>query len=1591
MPSRDEDLKIKKIEAVARLAETKGANLQGFIRDFYSHVPSSDILPRPAKDLYGAALSLWQFAQQREPGRAKLRIVDAATWKGTGAVVEIVNDDMPFLVDSITAALAGQGIAVNLVIHPILGVRRGSKGKLLDLAETGADRAGAGRNESFMHVEIAEPRKRLGEIAPLLEAALVDVRAAVEDWRKMRDRLAAIADDLRREPPALPAEEIEEDAAFLTWLDDDNFTFLGYREYRFAPPKARSRKNADLTLTDGLGILRDPAYSVFDGLRDFAALPPDVQDFLRHPRLLVITKSNRRSTVHRSAYMDAIGVKTYGADGTVTGLKLFVGLFTSVAYSRYPRSIPLLRRKVARVIERAGFPPASHDGKALLHILDTYPRDELFQISEDALLEIALGVLNLQERQRIALFVRRDAFDRFVSCFVYVPRERYNTALRQRFGVILEQAYGGKIASFSTQLDDSVLARVHFLIRIQPGKAADPDASAVERDLVEAARTWADRFDEALIAAEGLEKGVELLNRYGEAFPTSYRETFPAATAVEDIEHIEAVRKGAPLALALYGGGGAGLGLKLYHPGHPIPLSDILPMLEHLGLQAITEVPHEIVSGNQTVWMQDFSLSSRGGIEIDVARDRTRFEEAFARIRADEAESDGFNRLILGAGLGWRQVVVLRLYAKVLRQAGNAFSQAYMEDTLSRYPAIAAQLVGLFETKFDPTLKDRDRALAAAEKKLEAALDRVENLDEDRIIRSFLTLIRKSLRTNYYQKGADRRAKPYLSVKLASREIELLPLPRPLVEIYVYSPRMEGCHLRGGKVARGGIRWSDRKEDFRTEILGLMKAQMVKNAVIVPVGSKGGFVVKRPPAPRDALMAEVVECYKTLMRGLLDLTDNIVGAKVVPPKNTVRHDGDDPYLVVAADKGTATFSDIANGISADYGFWLDDAFASGGSAGYDHKAMGITARGAWEAVKRHFREIGTDIQTTDFTVVGVGDMSGDVFGNGMLLSRHIELLGAFNHLHIFLDPNPDPAKAWAERKRLFDLPRSSWGDYDRGLISKGGGIFERSLKSIPLSPEMRARLGTEASQMAPPDLIQALLKAPVDLLWFGGIGTYIKASAETNADAGDRANDALRIDASAIGAKVVGEGANLAVTQRARIEYALGGGRINSDAIDNSAGVDTSDHEVNIKILLNGVVASGSMSLKQRDKLLGDMTDEVGQLVLRDNYLQTLALTLAESQGADRLDEQSRLMREMERDGRLDRAVEYLPDDKALAARAASGKSLTRPELAVLLAYVKNNLAHDLVETDLPDDPRLEADLIAYFPKALVKRQKPEIERHRLRREIIATVAANDLVNHCGITFVEEMRERSGRGPGDVVRAYTIVRGVFDLEAVWAAIDMLDNKVPAALQTELHRASERLIARAVGWFLRAGKPLDIKARIDEFHAGIAKLAEQIPALLPAEERIQLDRRIAALVEKGAPKSLALKATRLNFLISSVDIVRLSLDSGLDLIELARGFYEIGDRFSLDTMRHAARSLRADTTWRKLAIEALLEDLYGHQAKLTAQAFAEGGSKNLNKWIESRGRDLDHLAGVVQEIKAAANPDLAKLTVANRQLRAMTGS
>ena len=1602
MLGRVEQRKLEAIDAAVALAETRlGGNLVAtvtrFVHQFYDHVPPDDIAARPVEDLYGAALSLWRFAETRLPGRAKLRIVNPRPaeegWRSLRTVVEIVNDDMPFLVDSVTAALSGQGYTVHLVIHPILRVERDEEGRLTALLDADAPVNGKGLRESVMHVEISEEtdKERIAELAQLLERVLAEVRRAVEDWAAMRETLARLRADLAKHPPPLPEDERSEGLDFLSWLEDDNFTFLGFREYRFGA--GAQEGGFDIVPGSGLGILRDDAYSVFDGLRNFATLPPDVRQFLREPRLLMLTKSNRRATVHRPVHMDVICIKMFDAQGKAVGERLFIGLFTSLAYSRSPRAIPLLRRKVERTLERAGFAPASHDGKALLHILDTYPRDELFQIGEDELLDTALGILNLQDRQRIALFVRRDPFERFVSCLVYVPRDRYDTALRQRFIGILEEAFGAALDTFNTQLDDSPLARVHFVLRTAPGALAEVDIAALEQRLAEAGRSWSDRLAEALVEAKGEKLGLALLRRYAEAFPTAYRERFAAAAAVYDIERFEELQAGAAIAVALYRpleAESSELRFKIYRAGAPVALSDVLPVLEHLGLKVIAEVPYAVAAKDAaSAWMQDFTLLAPGA-EIDIGRDRARFEEAFLHLWSGAMESDGLNRLVLGAGLTWRQVVVLRLYLKVLRQAGSAYSQAYMEDTLTAHPAIARNLIALFERRFDPAAEaGRDAETAALVAAIERALDEVQSLDEDRMLRNFLLLIRKSLRTNHFQRDAAGEPKPYLSVKLASREIELLPLPRPLVEIYVLNPRVEGVHLRGGKVARGGIRWSDRKEDFRTEILGLMKAQMVKNAVIVPTGSKGGFVVKRPPAlsgkaGRDALLAEATECYKTLLRGLLDITDNIVGSRIVPPPDVVRHDGDDPYLVVAADKGTASFSDIANGVSAEYDYWLGDAFASGGSEGYDHKAMGITARGAWETVKRHFRERGTDIQTTDFTVVGVGDMSGDVFGNGMLQSPHIKLVAAFDHRHIFLDPNPDPTRSFAERQRLFRLPRSSWADYDPGLISLGGGVFERGAKSIPLSPAVRALLGLTEEHMTPAELIRALLAAPVDLLWFGGIGTYVKSAAERNADVGDRANDGLRVNAEEVRATVIGEGANLAVTQRGRVAYALKGGRINTDAIDNSAGVDTSDHEVNIKILLDAVVADGDMTMKQRNALLHEMTGAVAELVLADNYLQGLALSLAEAQGASRLDQQLRVLRALERAGELDRAVEFLPDDGALAARAAEGRGFTRPELAVLMAYVKNTLADELAQSNLPDDPQLEQDLTHYFPPVLAERLGPAIAKHRLRREIIATVVANDLVNRGGITFMAETRERTGRSAGDIARAYAVVRQVFALDKFWSAVNALDNAVEASVQIEMLLAGGRLLERDTAWFLRGGAPLDIQGQIDAFRPGVTALAENLSEILPPSQRAELARRADRLVARGVPLEVALGAARLDFLVSAVDIVRLGLGNGMGIVELGRRFYAIGTQFRLDALRLAARRMKTETTWQKLAVEALIEDLYSQQAEITGRAIEIGDG--FEDWLKDRSSEMARLEALVREIEATPSADLAMLTVATRALK-----
>ena len=1615
MALRAEQLKDELTEEVVRqvrerLGRNRAAPAERFVRQFYDNVPPDDIIQASAEQLYGAALAMWQRGQRREAGKASIRVynprIEEHGWQSHRTVVEIVNDDMPFLVDSVTAELNRQGLTVHLVIHPVVRVKRDGDGQLTDLYEPAAAPTDAAP-ESFMHVEVgAVPDGEALESARAgLERVLADVRAAVADWRAMRATVREAVAEADAARASVPADEVEEAKAFLDWVDDDHFTFLGYREYRFGDAGDGGEQALGLVPGSGLGILRDDAVTVFDGLRNYATLPPDVRDFLRNPRVLMVTKGNRPSPVHRAVPMDAVLIKRFDADGRIVGERLLAGLFTSVAYNRSPREIPYLRRKVAEVMDLAGFDPQGHDGKALLHILETYPRDELFQIQPQELFDIAIGILHLQERQRLALFVRRDPFERFASCLVYVPRDRYDTTLRRRIQAILEAAYNGTCSGFTTQLTESVLARLHFIIRTEPGRVPAVEVGELEARLVQAARGWDDHLRDALLEAHGEEEGGALIRRYADAFPAGYRELFNAETAVTDIERIEKAIAQGGLGINLYRPLEAEaheLHVKIYHEGRPVPLSDVLPMLEHMDLKVITEQPFEVtVSGHAApVWIHDFTARSQNGLPIDCAMVKEKFQDAFAAVWDGRMEDDGFNRLVLRAGLTAREVTVLRAYAKYLRQARIPYGQDVVESTLADYPAIARRLTALFHARFDPDRQvTNDPGLAT---EIERALDGVKNLDEDRILRRFLNLICHTLRTNAYQTGADGKPKSYISFKIDSRGIDDLPLPRPMVEVFVYSPRMEGVHLRGGKVARGGIRWSDRREDFRTEILGLMKAQMVKNTVIVPVGSKGGFVVKRPPPPsagREAALAEGIECYKTLMRGLLDITDNLdAEGAVVPPAGVVRHDvklwGDDPYLVVAADKGTATFSDIANSVSLDYGFWLGDAFASGGSAGYDHKRMGITARGAWESVKRHFRELGRDIQAQDFTVVGVGDMSGDVFGNGMLLSKHIKLLAAFDHRHIFLDPDPDPAASWEERRRLFDLPRSSWADYDATLLSKGGRVYDRSAKSLELTPEIRARFGIGTDHVTPQELMRTLLKAEVDLLWFGGIGTYLKASEESNAEAGDKANDALRIDGRDVRAKVIGEGANLGVTQRGRIEAARHGVRLNTDAIDNSAGVDTSDHEVNIKILLNDVVARGDMTVKQRDRLLAEMTDEVAGLVLADNYLQTQALTVARAQGPDALEAQARFIRALEKSGRLNRAIEHLPDEEELSARLADREGLTRPELAVLLAYAKITLYDDLLASDLPDDAFMADDLTRYFPKPLRKTHAEAIARHRLRREIVASSVTNSLVNRTGPTFVKEMMEKTGMGPADVARAYAIVRDSFGLRSLWTGIEDLDNAVPAALQTSLILETVQLMERAVAWFLTScPQPLDIGAETDAFRPGIEALLGGLDTVLDAEEAARLSARVASYADQGVPPDLARRMAALPVLAAAPDLVSIARRTRRDVAAVAAVYFILGRRFGLEWLRDKAASAKVDNHWQKQAVAALVDDLFAHQTALTVRVLEAAerlpSEAPVDGWIAQHRPVVERVEQLLSELRTQPNVDLAMLAVANRQLRGLT--
>ena len=1457
-------------EAAARSSEREAADSglveppDAFLAAYYRHVAAEDILARDPSQLSDFAIGHRRLAAKRPTGSTVVRVhtpmSEAEGWLSPRSLVQIVTDDMPFLVTSVTAELTRQGRAIHLVIHPQLHVRRDAIGHLLEVITDENSSFSSDRiAESWISVEIdrESPDEAAEHLTRTVRQVLADVRVAVDDGPRMREQLQQATADLRAHPPAdMEKVDVEEALEYLDWLGDERLTLLGYAAYGRVPDLGLAGNYKLAPVPDsGLGLLR-PAQPQATQLLGKAAAEPDVAP-------LTLTKSSQRSTVHRPLYLDDIAVGIFDAQGRPIGEHQFLGLFNSAAYHESVLRIPMLRRKVAALLERMAFSPTSHSGRDVIEILEDYPRDELVHVSLDELGHAVDEILHLQERQQLRLFLRHDHRARYVSALVYLPRDRYNTDGRLRLEQILRDAFDADRVEYTTLVSDSVLARLHFVVRrADAAPLPEADHEELERRLADAIRSWSDRLADTLRSEVGNEEATRLLRVYGEAFPHAYQEDHAADVAVADLLRLDPLQPDDAHAVSLYapaGGAPDQRRLKLFST-EPVSLSTASPILQGMGVEVIDERPYGLtLAEGARRWIYDFGLRYEVTAETSPDVASQLFEDAFAAVWSGAAESDGFNALVLHAGLNWRQVVPVRAYAKYLRQVGTPFSEEYLQSCLLANVRIVRLLVRLFEVRFDPEGESgRVDAAQALVQQIRGALDEVASLDQDRILRSLLGLIRATARTNFFQPGeAGAPGKSYLALKFNPQAVSELPEPRPRFEIFVYSPRVEGVHLRFGAVARGGLRWSDRRDDFRTEVLGLVKAQMVKNAVIVPVGAKGGFVVKSAPGGaggREARLREGVDCYRIFIRGLLDLTDNLVNGKVVPPERVVRHDSDDPYLVVAADKGTATFSDIANGVAADYNFWLGDAFASGGSVGYDHKAMGITARGAWESVKRHFRELGIDTQGEDFTVVGIGDMSGDVFGNGMLLSEHIRLVAAFDHRHIFLDPDPDAAASYSERRRLFALQRSSWADYDAELLSEGGGVYPRTAKEIPISAQTRVRLGLadDIEALTPAELIRSILAAPVDLLWNGGIGTYIKATAENDPDIGDKANDPIRLNGSQVRARVIGEGGNLGLSQLGRIEYAkVGadgtGGRINTDAIDNSAGVDTSDHEVNIKILLDRIVLAGALADKDRSRLLAEMTEEVARLVLRDNIEQNVALGIARSQALAMLPVHRRLMAHQERQGDLDRVLEFLPDDEELDERAASKHGLASPELSVLLAYVKITNTTQLLESDLAEASWFEQVLRAYFPWQLVERYGNRLNDHPLRREIITTFVVNDMINRGGITFSFRAQEATGASPDQIARAYTVVREVFGLSRFWAAVESADMPVVAA--TALHLEGRRLLDRAVRWLLQSRQAqLDVVAEISRFQSGVADLAPRIPELVQGFERERLRARAAELRE-----------------------------------------------------------------------------------------------------------------------------------------------
>lgn len=1576
---------------------TKRKQARLFLEQYFSNVPASDLVGRSPDIMAHIAFSHLEFAAQRRKRQPKLRIY-TPTEKDFGyaskfTFVELVNDDMPFLVNSVTAAINRHDLTVHITVHPIIRLLRDSGGKIVSVADIDSDK---GNRESFIRfaVDRETDSKQLKLLEKDIRNVLADIRLAVRDWKKMRQAMIDAQDLLERGPARADEALRSESKEFLQWLADDHFTFLGYREYKLS--KRGKKVFLNPVKGSGLGLL-----SRSERGGHVTELSDEMRRLNRSKDWLILTKANSRSTIHRHAYLDYIGIKVYDKNGVANGERRFIGLFASAAYSETPRDIPLLRHKMAKIFERGHVELTGHRGKALLHIINTYPRDELFHASVQDLARTTMGILNLQDRQKVAFFLRRDAFRRYFSCLVYVPREKYTTSIRRKVEKILIDALDGKSADSSVQISDSALARVHILIHTSPGERPPISIQRIESAIADVVVTWSDKLRDQLSDSFGIEEGPKLFRRYRDVFPPGYQNDVTPREACSDVERIEGMlAAGNQRSVDLYKPEDSLPGhmhFMIYCFGEPIALSEALPLLEDMGVDVYTEHPYELkLQSGESLWIQDFHLRHESGEDLDFDAVEFPFEESFKAAFAGRAETDGLNRLILSANLDWRETALLRCYTKYLLQLGMPFSQTYMEDVLVKHAGFARRIVQQFELQFDPdvSLAKRKRELEPLMASVARSVTKADNVGEDRIMTAFAGAIDATLRTNYFLVDADGAPKSYISIKLNSGELREVPLPRPKYEVFVYSPEVEGVHLRGGDVARGGLRWSDRREDFRTEVLGLMKAQVVKNTVIVPTGAKGGFFPKRVPVgDRDVIFANGVACYKTFISALLDITDNVIDGKVVTPDRVVRRDGDDPYLVVAADKGTATFSDIANGISADYGFWLDDAFASGGSAGYDHKKMGITARGAWEAVKRHFREQGLDTQKEPFTVAGIGDMAGDVFGNGMLLSRKIKLVAAFNHINIFLDPDPNIAASFKERQRLFRKPRSSWTDYNDALISKGGGVFSRQAKTIRLSNEVRKLLHTSASSMKPDELISAILRMPVDLLWNGGIGTYVKASGESHSDVGDRSNDNVRIDADELRCKVVGEGGNLGLTQRARIEFSLGGGRINTDFIDNSAGVDSSDREVNIKILLSDVAVKKGMSRVKRNEFLASMTDDVAELVLRNNYLQTQSISMSEIRSVERIDEIARLITNLENTGLLNRQIEYLPDETEIDERRARKQGFTRPELAVVLSYAKIDLYNGLIKSGETLEDFLVLDPRRYFPAVLRRRYNEFIPGHRLSREILATLIANDLVNRMGPSFVKRVQDDTGANIVTIARAYTIARQVCRAGNLFKTIESLDTKIPAQTQMSMMFEVSRSLRHACYWLIeRFGDGLKIEPSVIRLKDGLNNVYTRPAAMLSPNARIRHESAVAEYIEMGVSEQLADKMSALLLTRVALDIADLAYTCKRDVGETAKLYAAVNQHLGMFWLHSGAEDLKVSGRWQAMARSNLREEFYRLRREMAEPILASRSKKpvgvRLDRWLADNHVAITRFRSMIDEMKLRGSFDFATLSVAAQELRSL---